>query len=717
MRCPVCETENAASAARCESCDQDFDALDAPAAVEKYRRAFDKLAADGSLNERGAQQCKKLRAKLKISEEIHERFLSELTSEEAEEDLEISLALSWSSGHLAEVAVIHRGDFTFDQLEVSLLSTFQKGMVRERMTDLDPDERHLFEAPLFDPNDPPSSLLSLAVQLQIRTIDITEEVRCYRSPFLSLSSGEVELVDLYGKEADSLFDLIERRSLFSLLGSEGWRELPLHSISEDELFEWEVKASAKRDWLRRAASDGWRVGDQASCKLGELTFKERLCPGGISWIGAPLGVGRDWETPAHQVKISGPIWCAETPVTQALWTEVMGDNPSDFMEEECPVHSISWYDAIHFCNRLSRRLGLSLVYTIQEDGRVSRDASASGYRLPSEVDWEHLARGGLERAYAGSNRAEQVCWSLEISDHRPQAVAQKSPNAWGLFDQCGNVWEWCEDYFIEDVYRRRGHLISDPRVQFPPQLEGEPSRVRRGGSWATAVDACRVFSRADGLPTWKSPFVGLRVVRLEKSGVAPSDRRVSATEASWAHLQRGPVFLATVIGSPRREWAIRLESLGVHLTEEEERASVVIVIPPKSLRPKKALWDQLDHFRRRAHGLGSLVLETHQAAELLSEREVNVHRIEEGGARWTELYGKRVFVIGRFRLTQNGLKEKLKAKGVLVTMNPDKAELLIMGGGKLAAKHQLSFSARDLPILNEVECLAILDAQTAIPLG
>ena len=200
MRCPVCETENAASAARCKSCDQAFDALDASAAVEKYRRAFEKLTADGSLNERSAQQCKKLRAKLKISEEIHERLLSELTSEEAKEDLELSLALSWSSGHLARVAVIHRGDFTFDQLEVSLLSTFQKGMVRERITDLDPDERHLFDAPLFDLNDPPSSLLSLAVQLQIRTVDITEEVRCYRSPFLSLSSGELELVDLFGKE-------------------------------------------------------------------------------------------------------------------------------------------------------------------------------------------------------------------------------------------------------------------------------------------------------------------------------------------------------------------------------------------------------------------------------------------------------------------------------------------------------------------------------------
>ena len=716
MRCPVCEAENAPTALRCESCDLSFDTLDTPESVEKYQRAFEKLTVDGALNERGAQQCKKLRAKLKISEALHERMLSSLTDDSEEETLELSLALSWSSGHQAEIAVIHRGDFTFEQLEISVLSTLQSGMLRERISDLDPDERHVFAAALFDPNEPPPSLLSLGVQIQLRTVDITEEVRCYRSPFLSFSSGEVELVDLYGQTASSLFEIIERRALFSLLGSEGWRELSLVSISEDELFEWEVKASAKKDWLRRAAADGWRVGDQAKCQVGSLSFYERLCPGGVSWIGAPLGVGRDWETPAHQVKISGPLWCSETPVTQALWTEVMGDNPSEFMDEVCPVHSVSWYDAIKFCNRLSRRLGLSLVYEVNENGRVTRDPSASGYRLPSEVEWEHLARGGLDRAYAGSNRAEQVCWSLEVSDHRPQEVATKTPNAWGLFDFCGNVWEWCEDYFIEDIYRKRGHLISDPRVQFPPQVNGEPSRVRRGGSWATAASACRVFSRADGPPRWKSQFVGLRVVRNEKAGVGPSDRRVSAQDASWAHLQRGPIFLGTVTGSPRREWAIRLESLGVKLTEDEERAGVVIIIPPKTLRPKKALWDQLDDFRRRAHGLGALVLETDQASSILNEREQSVHRIEEGGERWTELYGKRVFVIGRFRLTQHGLKEKLKSRGVLVTINPTHAEVLIVGGGKLAAQQSLSFSARELPILNEVECLAILEAQTAIPL-
>ena len=164
----------------------------------------------------------------------------------------------------------------------------------------------------------------------MRTVDITEEVNCYRTPMLSLSSGEVEMIDLEGNPTHSLYELLERRALFSLLGSEGWRELPLSRITEDELFQWEVHVTAKRDWLRRSAADGWRVGDQHRCQLGSLSLDERLCPGGISWIGAPLGVGRDWETPAHQIKVTGPLWSAETPITQALWTEVMGDNPRSY---------------------------------------------------------------------------------------------------------------------------------------------------------------------------------------------------------------------------------------------------------------------------------------------------------------------------------------------------------------------------------------------------
>jgi formylglycine-generating enzyme len=716
VRCPVCEHENKAGAQRCGACDQLLDGHDRPEAILKYQRAFEKLTTGEGLSEKGAKQCAKLREKLLISDAYHEQLLATLEGTEEDDPPILALAISWSSGHCADVAIIHRGDFTFEHIEISVLSTLTKKIHREKIEDLDPDDRRLFQVPLFASENELGSLSSLGVQVQIKAVDITEEVICYRSPLLSLSGGDVELIDLKGVSATPFHELIERRALFSLLGSEGWRELPLTSVEEDEFFRWEVKVATARDWLKRSSADGWRIGDQRACVVDEVTFHERLCPGGVSWIGAPLGVGRDWETPAHQVKISGPLWCAETAVTQVLWMEIMGDNPSSYLEDENPVESVSWYSAVQFCNRLSKRLGLSPVYRFSEDGRALRQTTASGFRLPTEAEWEHLARGGLDRSYAGSNRPEQVCWSIEESEHHPHTVAAKKPNAWGLFDFSGNVWEWCEDYFVEDAYRKRLGLFTDPCVQSPPHGVKVSSRVRRGGSWATDLSACRVFTRADGRPQWASQFVGFRVVRLERRGVSPSDRSVHPDQASWAHLQLGPVYLSCVLGSPRRSWAIRLESLGVKLTLDEEQAGVVIIIPPRDSKPNKASWDKLAASRRRAQGIGALVLDIDQAHEFLAARESEIHEIEQSEDRWDALYGKKVLIVGRFRLTQKKLIARLSSRGVLVTVDPKKAEVLIAGGGKLAKKRILDMSSRGVLILNEVECLAILDTRFAIPL-
>ncbi len=714
MRCPVCDHENQAGSPKCEACDESLELYDQAKAVQKYERAFEKLTSDGVLSEKGAQQCLKLREKLFISDSVHERLMEALNGSDDNQDLQVSLAISWASGNCVDVALIHKGDFTFEQVEITVLSTLNQRITRERLEDLDPDERHVFQAELYEEGKEPSSLISLGVQCQIKAVDITDEQVFYRSPLLSLSGAESELVDLEGKAALSFVELIERRALFSLLGSEGWRELALRPISEDDFFLWEVQVAATKDWLRRSSADGWRVGDQYQCDLGEIRFNERLCPGGVSWIGAPLGVGRDWETPAHQVKITGPLWCSETTVTQALWQEIMGDNPSVHRNGNYPVDSVSWQNAIQFCNRLSKRLGLSPVYHIAEDGRVSRNRAASGFRLPTEAEWEHLAKGGLDRIYAGSNRPDQVCWSIEDSEQKPHEVAEKNANAWGLFDFCGNVWEWCEDYFLEEAYRKRVGVFSDPCVEVKSQKQTSPSRVRRGGSWATNSQACRVFTRADGLETWSSQFVGFRVVRIERRGVIPADRLVSAEQASWAHLQQGPVYLACVGGSPRRAWAIRLEALGVKLTLEEAEASVVIMVLPRETRPSKLKLEKLDQIRQRVRGVGAVVLESKEAEALIEAREIEVHQIEQSEERWNELYGKSVLLVGRFSLTQKVLSKRLSSRGVLITVDPERAEVLVAGGGKLAQKRMLEFNAKGRLVLHEVECLAILEAQPTI---
>ena len=716
MRCPVCDHENQVDSANCEACGESLELYDQAKAVQKYERAFEKLTISGVLSEKGAQQCLKLREKLLITDRVHERLMEALNGvdDDESEALQVSLALSWASGNSLDIALIHKGDFTFEKVEITLLSTLNQSIVREYLEGFEPDERHLFQTNLYEISKAPSSLISLGIQCQIKVVDITDEEFFYRSPLLSLSGAETELIDLEGQSAISFVELIERRALFSLLGSEGWRELELKSITEDEYFQWEVQVAATKDWLRRSSADGWRVGDQKACDLGNVSFNERLCPGGLSWIGAPLGVGRDWETPAHQVKITGPLWCAETPVSQALWQEIMGDNPSVHQNDTYPVDSVSWLAAIRFCNRLSKRLGLSSVYNITEEGYISRNRVASGFRLPTEAEWEHLAKGGLDRTYAGSNRPDQVCWSIEDSDHQPHSLAQKNANAWGLFDFCGNVWEWCEDYFVEEAYRKRVGIFNDPCVEQSPQHNKQASRVRRGGSWATSASACRVFTRADGLETWASQFVGFRVVRIERRGVIPTDRLISAEKASWAHLQQGPIYLACVKGSPRRSWAIRLEALGVKLTLVEEEATVVMIIRPNELRPSKIKLELLDKVRQRVRGAGALVLELEEAQTLLEKREKQVHQIEQSEERWEELYGKQVLVVGRFSITQKVLCKRLSARGILITLDPERADVLVVGGGKLAQKRILEFNAKGLLVLHEVECLAILEAQPTI---
>ena len=733
MRCLSCEHINPEGATRCERCDAPLSAggstssaheLDTPRAVERYRRALDKLVVDGALNERAAIQCEKLRAKLHISEELHERLL-EAYAAPTEEEIELGLAFAWRGESQLEVALLHRGDFTFERVEVTLFSTHHHQLIRSEVIDLDPDEREVFALDVIsDEGAPPDgSLLRLGVQAQIRAIDITEEEVSCRSPLLCVAGGEEDLRGVDGEPAAALSDLTERRSFQALLGGSGWREVPLRRVSEDERFQWEVKISAAREWKRRAESGGWRVGDQLASPLGEVEHRERLCPGGVSWMGAPLGVGRDWETPAHQIRLSATMWCAETPVTQALYVEIMGENPSVDPTSDLsrPVDSVSWLDAIRFCNRLSRRLSLTPVYEQDEEtGEIKRAERASGYRLPSEAEWEHLARAGLDRAYAGSNQRETVCWSLEDGGDSSYSVGGRRPNAWGLFDLCGNVWEWCEDLFYEDVYRERLGITPDPLVWSPRRARGlasDPSegrRVRRGGSWATPELSCRVFTRADGGPKWKSHGVGLRVVRVERGGSQPRDRRIESDEVTWAHLHQARVYLGCVGSSPRRQWALRLSGLGISPCLNEEEADVVVLIPPKQRSPKRV--EQLESMRRRARGVGAVVLEIEQLSEILARRESEVHALARETPQWELIEGKRVMLAGRFRVTQSELRSRLSARGVKLTNTPHLAEVLVTGGGsKRVDNLRLNAESRGARVITEVECLALLEAPIPLP--
>jgi formylglycine-generating enzyme len=147
-----------------------------------------------------------------------------------------------------------------------------------------------------------------------------------------------------------------------------------------------------------------------------------------------------------------------TEVTQKLYKEVMGENPSYYKGDDLPVENVSWYDAIYFCNKLSLSKNLEPVYSVNGEtdvtawnytphkdnsinGEITQNTSATGYRLPTLQEWQYAAKGGENYTWAGSDNLDEVGWYDDNSDNKTHPVAQKKPNGYGLYDMSGNVRE------------------------------------------------------------------------------------------------------------------------------------------------------------------------------------------------------------------------------------------------------------------------------------
>ena len=216
--------------------------------------------------------------------------------------------------------------------------------------------------------------------------------------------------------------------------------------------------------------------------------------------------GDDDEKPVHSVTIGKSFYMSKYEVTQRQWREVMGSNPSRFKGDSLPVEQVSWYDAVEYCNRLSRKEGLTPAYRI--DGKnAAWNLSANGYRLPTEAEWEYAAGGGNKSRgykYSGSNSAGDVGWYRDNSSSKTHPVGGKQPNELGLYDMSGNVYEWCWDW--------KGSYSSSSQTD-PQGPSSGSRRVRRGGSWYYFALGLRAAHRRHRPPSYSYDYLGFRPLR------------------------------------------------------------------------------------------------------------------------------------------------------------------------------------------------------------
>ena len=233
-------------------------------------------------------------------------------------------------------------------------------------------------------------------------------------------------------------------------------------------------------------------------------------PAGTFTMGSPSSEpGRDSdEGPQHQVTISQAFWLKATEVTQDEWQSVMGSNPSRFSScgGSCPVEQVSWLQAIDYLNRLSQSEGLQVCYP-NGDGSGFVGLSCTGYRLPTEAEWEYAARAGTTTAYwSGTSESDlaRAGWYSGNSGSTTHPVGQKQANAWGLYDVHGNVWEWVHDWY--------GSYGAGSATN-PTGATAGPARVIRGGSWYRGAQYCRSASRSRFRPDNRAFNLGFRSAR------------------------------------------------------------------------------------------------------------------------------------------------------------------------------------------------------------
>ncbi|GIT28582.1 MAG: hypothetical protein Ct9H300mP1_06280 [Planctomycetaceae bacterium] len=226
-----------------------------------------------------------------------------------------------------------------------------------------------------------------------------------------------------------------------------------------------------------------------------IGMKLRLIPAGKFMMGSPeTESDREDDETQHRVTITKPFYLGVTEVTQEQYQKVMGTNPSRKSRgPQNPVENVSWADAVEFCGKLS--------------AMPAEKTAGHVYRLPTDAEWEYACRAGTTTAYSFGDDASGLGdygWFDGNSDRETHPVGEKKPNAWGLYDMHGNVYEWCQDWY--------GDYPSGSATD-PTGATSGSIRVIRGGGWFHYAGYCRSAHRNGDAPGSPGNSLGFRVLR------------------------------------------------------------------------------------------------------------------------------------------------------------------------------------------------------------
>ncbi|MEC7986732.1 MAG: SUMF1/EgtB/PvdO family nonheme iron enzyme [Myxococcota bacterium] len=355
-----------------------------------------------------------------------------------------------------------------------------------------------------------------------------------------LANGLIE--DVFSLSSDdpilffSLFQLDSHQNLRvhtdCALSSAGRHEWVYHLLTSGRTTEscrilWEAGCFDSLFFQHYDACDVLREEEERSLLLRSAAMTE--IPSGRFWMGA---LERDEralhrEGPRHEVEITHSLLCGRYMVNQMFWEDVMGYSLHLFSGRAKPASKVNWFDAILFCNRLSEREGLSVCYhglpkefgyQWQRNIQIDLNPKASGYRLPTEAEWEYISKRGNQNLFSGSDVLEEVGWGLQGSKGTLMNIAQKRANPSGIYDMNGLLSEWCNDSWT--AKSAKGYFVRDERATDPlVWSSSQRDRVHRGGNFLAEKSGkiCRNSARTGAREEKRSLLHGFRMVRTVSS--------------------------------------------------------------------------------------------------------------------------------------------------------------------------------------------------------